>query len=167
MEKVRNDTKLIAGFLGYVYHEPKVLIDNSECGGLYEEVEVFSKVPILVNRYDNGQIYFAKVPNPDFGNKNNPHWNPNIKTLSWEILNSDHHILLHEIDYSESLDQLIPVIKKVFKIFNSSKALKDTNPQKYCKYTELVKNIQDNLLELNIGGVHDQVVEFIEEYNRK
>jgi len=51
-------TKLIAEFLGYKYYK-KVLVDFSDCGGIYDWTDVYSKVPIEVNDYpEDEQCYF-------------------------------------------------------------------------------------------------------------
>lgn len=99
---------IIAKFMGYEYYEPGVLVDYSDCGGIYDSVNVYSKTPILVDDYGDGQKYFADVPNPDYKNNNNPKWNRDLETLSWATLNE----YITELKYHDSWDWLMPAIKK-------------------------------------------------------
>ena len=86
----KKTNKLIAEFMGYIYYHSGVDIDNSDCGGIYEKTEVFSKVPILVNDYDEC-VYFKDVPNPDY-RKVNTMWNNDIEFISWSTLNYKDYI---------------------------------------------------------------------------
>ena len=113
-EQIKNGNKLIAEFMGYIYYEPRVLIDDSDIGGLYESKEVFSKTPIEIDTWeDSDQIYFSQVPNPDFGNKDNPKWNPDYKTLGWECVNFFNYKTREGINYHESFDTIQSVIEKI------------------------------------------------------
>lgn len=57
-EEIKEGNKLIAEFLGYKYYK-KVLIDFSDCGGIYDWTDVYSKVPIEVDDYpEDEQCYF-------------------------------------------------------------------------------------------------------------
>lgn len=53
--------KQIALMLGWKYYEPKVDIDHSECGGLYRRCEVWSKIPIELDRFDEDDQYYPKT----------------------------------------------------------------------------------------------------------
>lgn len=107
-EKYSIEERLLVEFMGYTYYAPFVLIDFSDCGGLYDAFEVFSKVPIEVADYGD-QVYFKELPNPDFGYPGRT-WNSSIKELSWGSLNSGQYLL--EIEYKKSLDALYTVWEK-------------------------------------------------------
>lgn len=109
--QVEKNNRLIAEFMGYTYFESGVLIDNSDCGGIYDATDVYSKVPIEVNDYpEDEQKYFKKLPNPDFGNENSTRWASNIEELGWDTLNWDKYIT--NLKYHESWDWLMPVVQK-------------------------------------------------------
>lgn len=108
-EKYSTEERLLVEFMGYTYYAPSVLIDYSECGGLYTSFEVFSKVPIDIDDYGD-EVYFKKLPNPDFKNENPKHWENYIDELAWDILNRDKYLL--EIEYKKSLDALYTVWEK-------------------------------------------------------
>ncbi len=110
-KEILENNRLIAEFLGYVYFEPKVAVDYSDCGGIYHDIDVYSKIPIQVKDYGEGQKYFVSLPNPDFGNGNNPKWNPDIETLDWDSLNSEHYIT--DLEYHSSFNELMPVLNKI------------------------------------------------------
>lgn len=113
-QQIKDGNKLIAEFMGYIYYEPRVLIDDSDIGGLYESKEVFSKTPIEIDTWeDSDQIYFSQVPNPDFLNKDNPKWNPDYKTLGWECVNFFNYKTREGINYHESFDTIQSVIEKI------------------------------------------------------
>lgn len=108
-EQVKAGNILIVEFEGYVYHEYNVLVDYSDIGGIYTEIEVHSKTPIEVNEYDDGEKYFKNVPNPDYENHNNPKWSPDLETLSWASLNE----YISDLSYFYSYNTLMPVIHKL------------------------------------------------------
>jgi len=110
MENIIVNNALIAKYMGYIYFEPNVLVDYSDCGGIYDSINVYSKTPIEVNDYGDGQKYFANVPNPDYKNENNPFWNSNLEKLNWCTINSVNYI--HDLKYHESWDWLMPVVQK-------------------------------------------------------
>ena len=110
MENIIVNNALIAKHMGYIYFESGVLIDNSDCGGIFDVIDVYSKTPIQVDAFDGGQKYFSDVPNPDYKNENNPHWNNELETLAWSTLNSANYI--HDLKYHSSWDWLMPVVHK-------------------------------------------------------
>lgn len=109
-QEIKSNNKLIAEFMGYVYFEPDVLVDYSDCGGIYDKVDVYSKVPIEVKDYGEGQKYFKKLPNPDFGNENTTRWRSDLEELDWDTLNSGNYIT--DLKYHYSWDSLMPVVHK-------------------------------------------------------
>lgn len=113
-QQIKDGNRLIAEFMGYIYYHKGVDIDFSECGGIYDRFEIFSKVPILVDEYPNeDQYYFSEIPNPDFGNKNNPKWNSDLEKLGWESLNFWNYKTRNGINYHESFDTIEEVIEKI------------------------------------------------------
>jgi hypothetical protein len=62
------DNELIAEFMGYKFHEVAD-IDDSDCGGLYTRKDIYSKIPILMNKYpEDDQFYLSDewvVPDVD------------------------------------------------------------------------------------------------------
>lgn len=112
-QQIKEGNRLIAEFMGYIYYEPKVLIDNSDIGGLYESFEVFSKTPIKIDTWDDSdQIYFSKVPNPDYKNDNNPHWNSDIEFLDWDCINEFKTELVYHKDFN-ALNEVAEKIKEM------------------------------------------------------
>ena len=88
---ISENNKLIAEFDGYIYHK-RVLDDDSDCGGLYEWRDVYSKVPIEVDDYpEEEQCYFKDD------------W-------CWKNLGK---YKLGYLKYHESWDELIPIIEKI------------------------------------------------------
>jgi hypothetical protein len=85
------DNELIAEFMGYIYHEVAD-IDDSECGGLYTRKDVYSKIPILMDKYpEDDQFYLSD---------------------GWEVPNVDTYIE-GPLKYDTSWDWLMPVVDKV------------------------------------------------------
>ncbi len=116
-EEISSETKvgnrLIAEFLGYKYYHAGIDIDYSDCGGIYDRKEIFSKAPILSKDYpDSDQYYFADLPNPDY---NNPSfvtkWRTDFKTLSWDSLNSGQWIT--DLDYHSNWNSLMNVVEAI------------------------------------------------------
>lgn len=113
-QQIKDGNRLIVEFMGYIYYHKGVDIDFSECGGIYDRCEIFSKVPILVNEYhENDEYTFKEVPNPDFKNKKNPKWNPDYETLSWATVNYGEYKTHPAINYNEDYNRLNKVIEKI------------------------------------------------------
>jgi hypothetical protein len=107
-EEVIEGNILIARFMGYEYFERGVMIENDN--GRYEECDVFAKVPILLEETPGGGWKeFKEVPNPDFGNQDNPTWNNERQFLSWATLNK----YISDPQYHTSWDWLMPVVEKI------------------------------------------------------
>ncbi len=59
--ELQERNKQIALMLGWKYYEPKVDIDTSLIGRIYERCEVWAKIPIELNRYEQyDQYYFTR-----------------------------------------------------------------------------------------------------------
>ncbi len=111
-QQFKDGNRKIAEFMGYIHYHKGVDIDTSECGGIYDRCEVFSKVPILVDEFpESDQYYFSDLPNPDFGNNDNPRWNSDYKELSWATLN--YHSYRTSLAYHNDWNQLQEVVEKI------------------------------------------------------
>lgn len=111
-EQFKEGNRKITEFMGYIYYHKGVDIDTSDCGGIYDRYEIFSKVPILVDEYPNeDQYYFSELPNPDFRNNDNPKWNPDYDKLSWATLN--YHSYKTSLEYHTDLNSLNQVVDKI------------------------------------------------------
>ena len=151
----KKTNKLIAEFMGYIYYHSGVDIDNSDCGGIYEKTEVFSKVPILVNDYDEC-VYFKDVPNPDY-RKVNTMWNNDIEFISWSTLNYKDYIT--DLKYHSSFDWLIPVCHKWDNLFF------DSDDENIIKYTKLSDDLDMYTSFYEIEPIYNQLIKNIEWYN--
>jgi len=168
-KQILEGNKLIAEFMGYIYFEPDVLVDNSDCGGIYDLTDIYSKVPIEVNDYpEEKQKYFKDLPNPDFGNEDSKRWRSDWEKLSWATLNYDKYIT--DLQYHSSWDWLMPVVEKIEDlryviIFHHN----------YCHIQTLNSYTKKDSDDLWFIEVHDKkiiavyraVVEFIKFYNEK
>jgi len=121
---------LIAQFEGYVYYEADVLADYSDCGGLYEKFEVFSKVPIEVKDYGDGQKYFKDIPNPDYQKAKPIQWNPSRESLGWDTLNGEHYIT--ELKYDFDWNELMRIVEKIT-MEHESVTIETGNINTYCQ----------------------------------
>jgi hypothetical protein len=116
-QEIKEGNILIAEFMGYKYYHPHVDVDYSDCGGIWDRVEVFSKVPIEVNEYpEDNQYYFKKLPNPDYKSTQPKHWRNDLDEIPWDSLNSDNYIT--ELKYDSDWNELIPVVEKIESIFD-------------------------------------------------
>jgi hypothetical protein len=110
-EEIKKGNKTIAEFMGYVYFERGVRMDVGDCYKDWQDVDVYSRVPIEVDDYpEDKQKYFKDLPNPDFGNEESKRWASNIEKLSWGTLNWDNYKtkLTYDCDWNE----LMPVVQK-------------------------------------------------------
>ena len=98
MNNIKENNKLIANFMGYKYYHPGVDIDTSDCGGIYERLEMFSTIPIETNEYPKDDQYYVKN---DYYIKSNG------------ILGN---VYFHEAKYHSSYDWLMPVLEKIRQI---------------------------------------------------
>jgi hypothetical protein len=156
MEVALEDNELIAEFLGYKYSEKKMLVDNSECGGIYDEEDYYSKVPIQIKDYGDGEKYFADLPNPDYLNVSNPKWNPSYKELSWKTLNFGDYIT--DLSYHSSWDALMPVVKKIFETL-----IGNVEDETF----GLESKIKKGLTDIDIDFTYKYVVEYIKWYKQE
>lgn len=139
---MENKNRLIAAFMGYEYYHPGVIDEFSEWAGETKE-EIFSKVPIEVNEYpEDNECYFKNIPNPDFGNKVNPHFRNDFEYLSWTTVNSMKYII--QPKYDSSYDWIIPVYIK---------AKSDISE----KYKELIDGAGVFILEGKIREAYDRL----------
>lgn len=155
-QQIKDGNKLIAEFMGYIYYHKGVDIDYSDIGGLYERFEVFSKVPILVDEYpEENQYYFSRIPNPDFGNKNNPNWNPNLEKLEWNSVN--YRDYKTDLKYYENWNQLMPAYIKITTLMED-----DWNKDSIAIFNVLADRLMDGD---GIEAVFEWTVKWIENYN--
>lgn len=114
MERIleSEENKIIAKFMGYIYYHPGVDVDYSDCGGIYNRVEVFSKIPILVNEYpEDDQYYFTELPNPDYGKEEPERWRSDLKTIPWDSIHGKEYTT--QLKYDKSWNSLMKVIEKI------------------------------------------------------
>lgn len=153
--------RLIAEFMGYTFYHKGVDIDWSDIGGLYERKEVFSKVPILVNEYpEDDQYYFSEIPNPDFGNNNNPKWRNDREKLCWSTVNGGNY--LTDLDYDSNWNSLMPVISKCYTLPPPN------NNEGWSKINRIQHRIPEyDIFGDNITNVFRHIVKFIDWYNQE
>jgi hypothetical protein len=162
MENIIVNNALIAKYMGYIYFESGVLIDNSDCGGIFDVIDVYSKTPIQVDAFDGGQKYFSDVPNPDYKNENNPHWNNELETLAWSTLNSANYI--HDLKYHSSWDWLMPVVEKIEKMDYGFKMCRKVVEVYVDSTKEVILKTKESC---RFESLFKAVVEFIKWYNEK
>ena len=93
-EEILKNNILIASFLGYKYHK-KVLVDFSDCGGLYDLTDVFSEVPIETNDYhEEGSCNIDSYFKEGFPGK-------------------DWHRVIYNPDYMSDWNLLFPVLERI------------------------------------------------------
>lgn len=174
MENIRINNALIAKFMGYIYFEPDVLVDNSDIGGVYDATDIYSKVPIEVDDYpEHKQKYFKDLPNPDYGNTESVRWASNIEELSWDTLNWGKYIT--DLKYHESFDWLMPVVDKIEKKYDVSiSTWRGLNGQELPEIVTLVDICHPNHIRRviprknNVNKLHaiyHAVVDFIKWHN--
>ena len=103
--------KEIAKFMGYVYYHPGVEVEDEYNSSIEE---IFSKVPIEVETYDDGEFcyyYFKQIANPDFRKESPTYWNSELKTLNWNSLNFDKFITY--LDYNSNWESLMQAVDKI------------------------------------------------------
>lgn len=153
-QQVKEGNRLIAEFMGYIYYHKGVDIDFSECGGIYDRCEIFSKVPILVNEYpENDEYTFKEVPNPDFGKEKPDRWNPSIEFLDWGNLNE----YKTELKYHNDWNKLMPVYIKIVELIEN-----DDNEDSISIFNVLADKLIDGD---GIESVFEWSVKWIENYN--
>lgn len=169
IQKINDGIKTIAEYMGYVYFERNVLLDNSEIGGIYEKVDIYSKVPIETYApEDELEKYFKLIPNPDYLNYENPKWNPEIKHLCWGTVNCGQYLINPK--YNESWDLLMPVFKKLMKDLKETSGLHKhflsvATINLHYDSKETIKRIFGAIEHLEISDVFERIVEAIKEFN--
>jgi len=144
----------IAKFMGYVHIKDNVLYDTCDDTSFkhYTYETVYSKTPIYVDSED----FLQEVKNPDYGNNDNPRWNPNLETLNWASLN-EHFI---NPKYHTSWDWLMPVCKKLDRL------VEDGIIDYSMVYEAHCDNLDDAVTRsYDISEVFPVVVQFIHFYN--
>lgn len=71
--------------MGYKFHE-RVDIDDSTCGGIYNRTDVYSKEPILVDRYPDHDQYYL-----------NDNWQPPPGTIYGKLKYDSSFEWLHKV----------------------------------------------------------------------
>ncbi len=104
--EILNGNKLMAEFMGYKYH-CKGHDDFSDIGGLYTDVEYYSKEPLQFEHYHS----FGRKDKRGEGLKNSEVEYLIIQTGGYD---SGHDT---ELKYHSSLDWLMPVLVKIGKDF--------------------------------------------------
>ena len=155
-KEIHKNNKIIAEFMGYKYFEPNVSIDYSDCGGIYELYEVYSKIPIEVERYENG-TYFKDIPNPDYKKTNPAYFRNDLEKLDWSSIYSS-EILIGELKYHNEWNWLIPVCKKWYDLYY---IINTNNLDEYNNHT---LELNDLILFFDIDKVYQQLITCIKWY---
>ncbi len=135
--KEGNDTIRI--FMGYKFHK-QVLEDFSDCGGIYDIINIYSKTEIEYDEYPDDQVYLKTG-----------WWGNNTNNFFYTYENCD-------IEYNTSWDWLIPVAKKCAELIN------DVSEEKAETLFTSAYNINKCLLEMEIEELWKAVVKFIKIY---
>lgn len=141
-KEITDGNDLMRIFMGYIHHK-QVLVDFSDCGGIYDKTDIYSKVPILCDEYDDDdtQIYL----------KDN-WWNANSRMFFYKLD-------INDLSYNTSWDWLMPVAKKCSDLIN----LVSDDESEYLFVHAY--SINKNLLEMNITNLWRAVVAYIQKYN--
>lgn len=144
---IKEGNRMIAEFMGYTYYHPGVDIDTSDCGGIYERFEIFSKIPIEVDEYpESDQYYFKEIPNPDYKNENSTRWNSDFEFLGWDTINYSEYIM--DLKYHCDWNELMPVCKKIDET-----------------YFDMRSKMFDGLRSMDIEKTYCGVIEFLQFFN--
>jgi len=58
-EQITSMSEVVAKYMGYKY-SAIADVDNSDCGGIYDRVKVFAKIPIEIDSYPDSDQYYIK-----------------------------------------------------------------------------------------------------------
>lgn len=141
-EEIINGNKLMAYFLGYTYFY-KGHDDFSDCGGLYSDVEYYSKVPLEFDFiHENGAGEEILNRDADY---------ITIRTGGYYIDN-----VVDELQYHLQFNWLMPVCKKCFDVVEELED--DEHWYRDC--------IWYSMAYCDIEKIWKSTVEFIEKYNK-
>ena len=105
-------SEVIANYMGFKY-SAIVDVDNSDCGGLYDRVKVFSKIPIEVDSYPDSDQYYIKVGWHKKANENGSYLiDPYFITWDW----------IHDIFEKISSESTLRMKMKECRIFGNLQA---------------------------------------------
>lgn len=94
-QQILEGNKLIAEFLGFKFHK-KLDVDFSDCGGIYDRTDVWSKVEILSEDYpESDQFYISDEWKPAIGD-----------------------VIYGELKYHSSWNELMLVVEKISALTN-------------------------------------------------
>ncbi len=152
--------RLIAEFLGYKYYHAGIDIDYSDCGGIYDRKEIFSKVPIISQDFpENDQYYFAELPNPDYkSDKPVTTWNTHIETISWSTINSGKWIT--DLDYHSDWNSLMKVVEAIESLGD------DLNPDSENYHFMITKRFTRVIYDWNSYSTYEQAFDSEEQKKR-
>lgn len=152
IKNIKDSNKLIAEFMGYPHYK-KVLIDFSDCGGIYDWTDVYSKVPIKVNDYpEDEQCY-----------------------LEDSFLKENYVNLMYNPKYHDSYDWLMPVVEKIETIAHpdSKFPIEFTVDGKYaasfneCGFGDYPTSFIREYGNTRLEAVYKSIIQFIKWYNGK
>jgi hypothetical protein len=133
------DNELIAEFMGYIYHEIAD-IDDSDCGGLYTRKDVYSRIPVLMDKYPNDDQFYLSD--------------------EWIVPNVDTYIV-GPLKYDTSWNWLNPVIQKIDNMWDSVADQEDV------EVGEAYGRVIMLSITVSIDVAYKAVVEFIKWYNQQ
>jgi len=149
------ENKLIAYYMGYIYYHKGIDMDFSDCGGIYDRYEVFSKVPILSNDYeDYDQYHFKEILNPN-SNKENEF---SREKICWSSINYENYI--YNLQYDKSWDWLMPVCQQIVK--NHIRINDSAWP-----YIEAMTLMRKGAIEFDFKKTLNGVISFIKWWNKQ
>ncbi len=153
--------------MGYIYYHKG--IDTEGEWGERRRLEIFSKVPIMSDDYDDDDQYeFSELPNPDYGKSSdqNPRWNTSYQTIGWNCINSDQYIT--ELRYDRDWNELMGVVEKIstltfeVHICNwKTEIFSENYPYTDVHFAGVDKTGKTKMIDL----CYQTIVEFIEWYN--
>lgn len=138
-QPIDQEIEIMARFMGYTYHQYNVYQGLPEDGDP-SYINVFSKVPILVNIDEYGTKEFQYVDNPDYGKTVGQKFINTFKLLSWGTVNFPNYIVNPE--YKTDWNVLHEVLDKIMEIYNQADE----------ELFSLIKKENPMILELSLCG---------------